>query len=105
MIDITVLISSKYDSEYKSGNGTHFGYFKGYKFHYIATATDIIISLVLGNVYDNEVYSLLYEAKIYSPFLILSDAAYDSVECFEIASDLEFNLLNDINIRKAISNT
>lgn len=45
----------------------------------------------------------MYEAKIYNPFLILADAAYDSVEWFEIATKLEFNLLTDINMRKAKS--
>lgn len=105
--DGTALRSSKYDSEAKSGKGTRLGYFKGYKFHCIATVTDIIIPLVFdlttANVYDNQVSNLLYEAKIYNPFLILADAAYDSSEWFEIASDLEFNLLTDINMRKAKS--
>ncbi|WP_394903442.1 transposase [Clostridium butyricum] len=107
VIDGTGLRSSKYDSEAKSGKGTRLGYFKGYKFHCIATVTDIIIPLVFdlttANVYDNQVSNLLYEAKIYNPFLILADAAYDSSEWFEIASDLEFNLLTDINMRKAKS--
>ena len=62
----------KYDSEAKSGKGTRLGYFKGYKFHCIATVTDIIIPLVFdlttANVYDNQVSNLLYEAKIYNPF-------------------------------------
>ena len=106
-IDGTALRSSKYDSEAKSGKGTRLGYFKGYKFHCIATVTDIIIPLVFdlttANVYDNQVSNLLYEAKIYNPFLILADAAYDSSEWFEIASDLEFNLLTDINMHKAKS--
>ena len=106
-IDGTALRSSKYDSEAKSGKGTRLGYFKGYKFHCIAAVTDIIIPLVFdittANVYDNQVSNLLYEAKIYNPFLILADAAYDSVEWFEIASDLELNLLTDINMRKSKS--
>ncbi|GEP64759.1 hypothetical protein CBE01nite_25270 [Clostridium beijerinckii] len=34
---------------------------------------------------------------------MLADAVYNSVEWFEIASSLEFNLLTDINIRKAKS--
>lgn len=106
-IDGTALRSSKYDSEAKSGKGTRLGYFKGYKFHCIAAVTDIIIPLVFdittANVYDNQVSNLLYEAKIYNPFLILADAAYDSAEWFEIASDLELNLLTDINMRKAKS--
>ena len=106
-IDGTALRSSKYDSEAKSGKGTRLGYFKGYKFHCIAAVTDIIIPLVFdittANVCDNQVSNLLYEAKIYNPFLILADAAYDSAEWFEIASDLELNLLTDINMRKAKS--
>lgn len=106
-IDGTALRSSKYDSEAKSGKGTRLGYYKGYKLHCIATVTDIIIPLVFdlttANVYDNQVSDLLYEAKIYNPFLILADAAYDSVEWFKIASNLNFNLLTDINMRKAKS--
>ena len=106
-IDGTVLRSSKYDSEAKSGKGTRLGYFIGYKLHCIAAVTDIIIPLVFNvttaNVYDNQVSDLLYEAKIYNPFLILADAAYDSVKWLEIASDLKFNLLTDINMRKAKS--
>ena len=106
-IDGTALRSSKYDSEAKSGKGTRLGYYKGYKLHCIATVTDIIIPLVFdlttANVYDNQVPDLLYEAKIYDPFLILADAAYDSAEWFEIASKLEFNLLTDVNMRKAKS--
>ena len=106
-IDGTALRSSKYDSEAKSGKGTRLGYFIGYKLHCIAAVTDIIIPLVFNvttaNVYDNQVSDLLYEAKIYNPFLILADAAYDSVKWLEIASDLKFNLLTDINMRKAKS--
>ncbi len=67
-IDETALRSSKYDSEAKSGKGTRLGYYKGYKLHCIATVTDIIIPLVfdltIANVYDNQVFELLYEAKI-----------------------------------------
>lgn len=106
-IDATALRSSKYDSEAKSGKGTRLGYFKGYKLHCIATITDTIIPLVFdlttANVYDNQLSDLLYEAKIFNPFLILADAAYDSSEWFEIATDLEINLLTDINMRKAKS--
>ncbi|MCS4470585.1 hypothetical protein JQ038_05845 [Clostridium botulinum] len=46
---------------------------------------------------------MLYEAKIYNPFLILADVAYDSEEWFDIASNLKFNLLTDINMSKAKS--
>ncbi|WP_017210469.1 transposase [Clostridium beijerinckii] len=106
-IDATALRSSKYDSEAKSGKGTRLGYYKGYKLHCIATVTDtmipLVFSLTTANVYDNQVQDLLYEAKNYNPFLILADAAYDSVEWFEIAAKLEFNLLADINMRKAKS--
>ncbi|MDG5854926.1 transposase [Clostridium beijerinckii] len=99
--------SSKYDSEAKYGKVTRPGYYKGYKLHCIAAVSDIIIPLYFhlttANVYDNQVSDLLYEAKIYNPFLVLADAVYNSVEWFEIASSLEFNLLTDINIRKAKS--
>ena len=43
---------------------------------------------------------MLYEAKIYNTFLILADVVYDFTEWFEIASNLEFNPLTDINMRK-----
>lgn len=103
-IDGTALRSSKYDSEAKSGKGTRLDYFKGYKLHCIATVTDIIIPLAFDlttNVYDNQLSELLYKAKIYNPFLILADAAYDSSELFEIAADLELNILTYINMRKS----
>ncbi|MCI6190784.1 MAG: hypothetical protein SOY42_00070 [Clostridium sp.] len=63
----------------------------------------LVFDLTTANVYDNQLSDLLYEAKIYNPFLIISDAAYDSSEWFKIASNLEINLLTDINIRKAKS--
>lgn len=104
-IDATALRSSKYDGEAKSGKCTRLVYYKGYKLYCIATVADIIIPLVFdlttANVYDNQVLDLLYESKIYNPFLILADAAYDSVEWFKIVSNLEFNLLTDVNLRKA----
>lgn len=106
-IDGIALRSSKYDSEAKSGKDTRLGYFKGYNLHWIATVTDIIIPLVFdlttANVYDNQLSELLYEAKIYNPFLILTDAAYASSKWFEIAADLELNISTDINMRKAKS--
>lgn len=46
---------------------------------------------------------MLYEARTYNPFLILVDAAYDSSEWFKIINKLKFNLLTDINMRKAKS--
>ena len=63
----------------------------------------LTFDLTTANVYDNQVPDLLYEAKIYNPFLILADAAYDLAEWFEIATKLEFNLLTDINMRKSKS--
>ncbi len=56
----------------------------------------LFFNLTTANVYDNQVPDLLYEIKIYDLFLILADAAYDSVEWFEIATKLEFNLLTDL---------
>ncbi|OOM82597.1 hypothetical protein CLPUN_00490 [Clostridium puniceum] len=80
-IDETALRSSKDDSEAKSGKCTRLGYHKGYKLHCITAVTDIIIPLVFdlttANVYDDQVSDLLYEAKIYNPFLILADPVYD----------------------------
>lgn len=106
-IDGTALRSSKYDSEAKSGKGTRLGFFKGYKLHCIAAVTDIIIPLVFdvttANVYDNQVSDLIYELKTYNPFLLIADAAYDSVEWFDIADILDIKLLIDINMRKAKS--
>lgn len=106
-IDGTALRSSKYDSEAKSGKGTRLGFFKGYKLHCIAAVTDIIIPLVFklttANIYDNQSSDLMYELKIYNPFLLIADAAYDSVEWFDIADILSLKLLTDINMRKAKS--
>lgn len=97
-IDGTGLRSSKYDSGAKSGKGTRLGYFKGYKLHCIATVTDIIIPLIFdlttANVYDNQLFDLLYEAKIYNPFLILADAAYDSSDWFNSMLKGFYNLEN-----------
>ncbi|OOM69657.1 transposase [Clostridium sp. BL-8] len=58
---------------------------------------------MIVHLHDNQVSDLLYEAKIYNLFLILADTAYDSAEWFEIASNLEFNFLTDVNMRKAKS--
>lgn len=44
---------------------------------------------------------LLYEVKIYNLFLIFVYAVYNSSEWFESVAYLEFNLLTDINMRKA----
>ncbi|MGL5612562.1 transposase [Cetobacterium sp.] len=106
-IDATALRSSRFDSEAKKGKGTRLGFFTGYKLHCMVAVTDIIIPLVFdittANVYDNQPSSLLYETKIYNPFLILGDAAYDSEEWFKICEKLDMNLLTDINMRKAKS--
>ncbi|MGL5067520.1 MAG: transposase, partial [Sarcina sp.] len=106
-IDATALRSSRFDSEAKKGKGTRLGFFNGYKLHCIVAVTDIIIPLAFdittANIYDSQPSDLLYEAKIYNPFLILGDAAYDSEEWFEICEGLDMNILTDINIRNAKS--
>ncbi|EKQ57052.1 MULTISPECIES: hypothetical protein [unclassified Clostridium] len=38
--------------------------------------------------------------KVYNPFVMLANEAYDSILWFEIANILELNLSIDINIRK-----
>ena len=58
--------------------------------------SDQPIVVCMANVYDNQISNLLNETKIYNPFLILADTAYDSVEWFEIASDLKFNNIKRI---------
>ena len=67
--------------------------------------TDVIIPLIFdittANVYDNQLFDLMYEAKIYNPFMILADAAYDDENWFKIAKDLDLNLLTDVNIRNS----
>lgn len=104
-IDSTALRSSKYDSEACFGKGTRVGLYKGYKLHLITTTDDLIITIsfqiTTANKYDNQVVELLYEAKTFSPFLILGDAAYDDADWFETAESLELNLLTDVNMRNA----
>lgn len=106
-IDSTPLRSSRYDKEAKIGKGTRLGMYKGYKLHCLASVTDSIIPLAFtittANIYDSKIKSLLYEATMYEPFLILADAAYDSNEWFSICESLHIKLLADINIRKAKS--
>ena len=102
-IDATALRSSKYDTEAKFCQGTRLDSYKGYKLHCITTITDNIIPLVFdlktANVYDNQVPNLLYEAKTYTPFSILADAAYDDELWFDVSNNLELYLLSDIYMR------
>ena len=106
-IDGTALRSSKYDSEAKCGKCTRLGKYKGYKLHCIACVKDTILPLsfclTTANVYDNQVSELLYEVKIYNPFITLADAAYDDTTWFQTAKDLSLNLLTDVNMRRAES--
>lgn len=106
-IDGTALRSSKFDGDAKKGKGTRLGFYTGYKLHCIASVTDIIIPLIFdittANVYDNQLFDLMYEAKIYNPFMILADAAYDDENWFKIAKSLGLNLLTDINMRNSKS--
>lgn len=106
-IDGTALRSSKFDGDARKGKGTRLGFYVGYKLHCIASVTDVIIPLIFdittANVYDNQLFDLMYEAKIYNPFMILADAAYDDENWFKIAKDLDLNLLTDVNIRNSKS--
>jgi len=106
-IDGTALRSSKFDGDARKGKGTRLGFYIGYKLHCIASVTDVIIPLIFdittANVYDNQLFDLMYEAKIYNPFMILADAAYDDENWFKIAKDLDLNLLTDVNIRNSKS--
>ena len=106
-IDGTALRSSKFDGDARKGKGTRLGFYIGYTLHCIASVTDVIIPLIFdittANVYDNQLFDLMYEAKIYNPFMILADAAYDDENWFKIAKDLDLNLLTDVNIRNSKS--
>ena len=106
-IDGTALRSSKFDGDARKGKGTRLGFYIGYKLHCIASVTDVIIPLIFdittANVYDNQLFDLMYEAKIYNPFMILADAAYDDENWFKIAKCLDLNLLTDVNIRNSKS--
>ncbi|MGL5243646.1 MAG: transposase [Sarcina sp.] len=106
-IDGTALRSSNFDGDAKKGKGTRLGFYTGYKLHCIASVTDIIIPLIFdittANVYDNQLFDLMYEAKIYNPFIILADAAYDDENWFKIAKSLGLNLLTDVNMRNSKS--
>ncbi|HCL4449582.1 TPA: hypothetical protein N2E01_002067 [Clostridium botulinum] len=59
--------------------------------------------LTTANIYDNQVSYLLYEVKIYNPFVVLADAAYNDTSWFEIAEFLFINLLTAINMRRSKS--
>lgn len=50
------------------------------------------------NLKKQLVADLLYEAKIYNPFLILAYAAYDDISWFNISNELDIHLLTDINM-------
>ncbi|WP_242851955.1 transposase [Clostridium botulinum] len=106
-IDGTALRSSLYDSEARYGKGTRLGRYKGYKLHCTACVCDSILplsfSVTTANVYDNQVQGLLYELKTYNPFIVLADAAYDDAQWFKVSKTLEYNLLTDVNMRKANS--
>lgn len=106
-IDGTALRSSKFDGDAKKGKGTRLGFYTGYKLHCIALVTDIIIPLVFdittASIYDNQLSTLMYEGKIYNPFVILADAAYDDETWFMIAEKLDLNLLADVNMRNSKS--
>ena len=106
-IDGTALRSSKFDRDARKGKGTRLGFYTGYKLHCIASVTDIIIPLVFdittANIYDNQLSTLIYEGKIYNPFIILADAAYDDETWFIGAKNLDLNLLTDVNMRNSKS--
>ena len=106
-IDSTALRSSIYDSEAQYGIGSRLGTYKGYKLHLVASADDIYIPIAFtvttAEVYDNQVSNILYDIKIFNPFLVLADAAYDDTEWFKKAKALDINLLTDINMRRANS--
>ncbi len=106
-IDSTALRSSRYDREARYGKGTRVGNYKGYKLHCAAAVDDYVVPLVFelttANVYDNQLVELLYEVKIFNPFLTLADAAYDDENWFATAKSLDLHLLTDINMRRAES--
>lgn len=107
-IDSTSLRSSKYDLEAKYGTSTRLGKYKGYKLHLISSNDSIplMFNFTTANAYDNTFdccEKLMTPLKNYDPFILLGDAAYDSTKLFELANDLGFKLLTDINYRNADS--
>ena len=107
-IDSTSLRSSKYDSEAKIGTSTRLGNYKGYKLHLIASndALPLSFKCTTANVYDsnfNCCHQVMKPLDNHDPFILLGDAAYDSTKLFELANDLGFKLLTDINYRNADS--
>ncbi|WP_242844575.1 transposase [Clostridium novyi] len=107
-IDGIALRSSLYDSEARYGKGTRLGKYKGYKLHCAACVCDNILlplsfSITTANIYDNQVLELLYELKTYNPFIVIADAAYDDSQWFKVSKTLQYNLLTDVNMRKAKS--
>ncbi|MDK2919940.1 MAG: hypothetical protein PWQ37_2673 [Candidatus Petromonas sp.] len=104
-IDSTALRSSKFDSEAKKGKSTRLGWYKGYKLHLVSSSDSIPIAFnfTTANVYDSNCKKLIKELDDYDIFVLLGDAAYDSVKLFELCDELSINLLTDINLRKAKS--
>ncbi|NFO99271.1 transposase, partial [Clostridium botulinum] len=102
-IDGTALRSSLYDSEARYGKGSRLGRYKGYKLHCAACVCNNVLplsfSITTANVYDNQVQGLLYELKTYNPFIVLAD----DDQWFKVSKTLEYNLLTDVNMRKAKS--
>ena len=104
-IDSTPLRSSKFDSQAKKGKSTRLGWYKGYKLHLISSSDSIPIAFnfTTANVYDSNCKDLINELGDYDIFILLGDAAYDSIKLFKLCDKLAINLLTDINIRKGKS--
>ncbi|WP_343285549.1 transposase [Clostridium botulinum] len=78
-------------------------FFKSDKLHCAACVCNNVLplsfSITTANVYDNQVQGLLYELKTYNPFIVLAD----DDQWFKVSKTLEYNLLTDVNMRKAKS--
>ncbi|MBU5676220.1 transposase [Alkaliphilus sp. MSJ-5] len=104
-MDSTALRSSRFDSQAKTGKSTRLGWYKGYKLH-LVTSTDLVplaLEFKTANVYDSNCEQLVKRLYSYDIFILLRDAAYDSIKLFKIYDEISINLITDINLRKAKS--
>lgn len=84
------LRSSRFDSEAKSGRSTRLGRYKGYKVQ-VVSSTDLVAleyRFTTTNVYDSNYEELISKLKNHNIFMLLGDAAYDSVNLFKLCDDL-----------------
>lgn len=104
-IDSTPLRSSRFDSEAKSGKSTRLGWYKGYKLHLVSSSDLVPIGFkfTTANIYDSNCKDLIMSLSDYDIFVLLGDAAYDSIKLFKLCEELSINLMTEINFRKGKS--